>query len=129
MAGCKPLKQQILAMRVETMGPTKAEVWLADLTGSRGHEQKKQRPAAVWKDLSHVGIMIVIPFTTNLETQKFPYTRTIYSDIKNGLEKESVALVYQITSIDKRMLIKRIGELGQDDIKSIGGLIKEMLKV
>ncbi|MFA5382656.1 MAG: type II toxin-antitoxin system PemK/MazF family toxin [Candidatus Micrarchaeia archaeon] len=32
--------------------PLKGEIWLADFSGSRGHEQKKKRPTIIIRDLT-----------------------------------------------------------------------------
>ncbi len=109
--------------------PSKVEIWRVDLSGAKGHEQKKERPAAVWKDLDHVKMAIVIPFTTALERGNLAYTYNITPTYKNGLEEESVALIFQIMAIDKKRLIKKVGELEEGDIKSMAGILRDVLKL
>lgn len=108
---------------------SRAEVWLIDLSGSRGHEQKKERPGIIWRDLDHVKMAIVIPCTTTQECSKFAHTHMVLPSVKNGLSNNSIALVFQITSIDKKRLVKRLGELDAGDISSIAAVLKEMLRV
>ncbi len=107
----------------------KAEVWIVDLSGSRGHEQKKERPGIIWRDLDHVKMAIIIPCTTTQECSKFAHTHNLFPTTKNGLSEDSIALVFQMTSIDKKRLIKKLGELDQEDITCIGALLKDMLRV
>ncbi|MFH1447519.1 MAG: type II toxin-antitoxin system PemK/MazF family toxin [Candidatus Micrarchaeota archaeon] len=109
--------------------PPKVEIWRVDLGGGKGHEQERERPAAVWKHLDHIKIAIVIPFTKNLETEKLPYTYLVTPAHKNGLEEESVALIFQIRAVGKRRLTKKIGELGEHDIKPIGDILRDLLKL
>jgi mRNA interferase MazF len=104
------------------------EVWKVSLKESQGHEQKGDRPAIVWKDLNHVEMVIVIPFTTNLEDKKYPYTHRISATVHNGLSEESIAMIYQIKSLDKKRLLKKLGELEEDDVKNISAILKDMLK-
>ena len=110
-------------------GPSKAEIWQVELGGSRGHEQKKARPCIIWKDLDHIGMVIAIPFTGTLERDRFPYTHMVEPSIGNGLEKESVALVFQITSLDKKRLMGKLGMLDEKDIHAIAALLKDMLRI
>jgi mRNA-degrading endonuclease toxin of MazEF toxin-antitoxin module len=42
---------------------------------------------------------------------------------------ESVALVFQLTVIDKRMLLEKIGELDEEEKKQVGILLKELLRL
>ena len=110
-------------------GLSRAEIWTIDLSGSRGHEQKGNRPGIVWRDLDHVKMAIVIPCTTTQEASKFPHTHLISPSSKNGLSQDSIAMVFQIVSIDKKRLTKKLGELDVADINSIGAILKEMLHV
>ena len=110
------------------IGPT-AEIWKVNLSGSRGHEQKGERPAIVWRDLDHLRMAIVIPFTSKLNRARLPHTLLISPDFENGLEKDSVALVFQITTIDKGRLVKKIGKLNKENVISIAALIRDLLRV
>lgn len=105
-----------------------ADIWLVDLSGSRGHEQKKKRPGIVWRDLDHVGMAIVIPCTTKTERTKLPHTHLLTTSF-DGFDEDSIALIFQITTIDKKRLIKKIGKLKDEDIQSISSILRNMLKV
>jgi mRNA-degrading endonuclease toxin of MazEF toxin-antitoxin module len=109
-------------------GPSKVEVWLTDLKG-RGHEQKQERPGIIWRDLDHVKMAIAIPCTSAQDKTKYPYTYLISPTTKNGLSEDSVALVFQLTSVDKTRLIRKLGELDAEDISGIGPILKEMLRI
>jgi len=109
--------------------PSKVEIWRVDLGGGKGHEQERERPAAVWKHLDHVKMAIVIPFTKNLETENLSYTHLVTPAQKNGLETESVALIFQIRAVDKKRLTEKMGELDETDIKCIGDILRDLLKL
>jgi len=72
---------------------------------------------------------VVIPLTGSLERDNLPYTLLIEPTIKNGLEKESVVLIFQITAIDKSRLIKKLGVLDDGDAESVGALLKDLLRI
>ncbi|MEK6954351.1 MAG: type II toxin-antitoxin system PemK/MazF family toxin [Candidatus Micrarchaeota archaeon] len=109
--------------------PTKVEVWEADLRGSSGHEQKGNRPVLLWRDLDHVKLAIIIPLTSNLLTEAIAHTYLISATSKNGLRKDSIALLFQIKALDKSQLKNKIGELEVHDIGEIAHLLAEMLRV
>ncbi len=74
-------------------------------------------------------MVVVIPFTGSLEKDKFPYTHLVEPSLANGLEKKSVALVFQIAAMDRKRLLKKIGVLDEKDVHAIGALLKDMLNV
>ncbi|MFH1247032.1 MAG: type II toxin-antitoxin system PemK/MazF family toxin [Candidatus Micrarchaeota archaeon] len=106
---------------------TTKQIWAVNLEGARGHEQKEERPAIIWKDLDHTKLAIAIPITTTLEREKFPYTHRLSPSVKNGLDKESVALIFQIRSVDKSRFVKKIGSLEETDANSISAILKDLL--
>ena len=73
------------------------------------------------------GMIIVVPLTTNLEALRFPYTLSILENSTNNLSQNSIALVFQLKSIDKKRVNKKIGRLGNQDMtkleKNLKGLI------
>jgi len=109
--------------------PQKVEVWQVDLHGAKGHEQKKERPAAVWKDLDHVKMAIVLPITETIDREKFAYTYRIAPGCKNGLKEESIVLIFQMRAIGKERFVKKLGELEEGDIKLIAEILRDMLKL
>jgi mRNA-degrading endonuclease toxin of MazEF toxin-antitoxin module len=158
-------------------GPIKAEIWHGEFSGSRGHEQKKDRPCLIWKDLDHCGMAIkffeepslaaardcaqehsmgsfekysqsrsgnssasetsgtladfaiVIPFTGSIDKDTLPHTYLVEPSLSNDLGKESIALIFQITSVDKKRLIRKLGVLDKKEFDAIGGVLKDMLDI
>jgi mRNA interferase MazF len=105
----------------------KSEVWFIDLTDGKGHEQKGQRPAIV---VGKANKMIqVIPLTSSPDRAMLPFTLLIEQRPNNGLSCDSVALIFQITSLDEVRFIKKIGEINEKQQNEIDTQIKEMLKL
>lgn len=75
------------------------DIWLVDLSDTKGHEQKGVRPAIVVGGAN--GLTVVVPCTTTLSTARFSHTYGLSPSSHNGLDAESVALVFQIVALDR----------------------------
>ena len=106
----------------------KGEIWLVGLPYWNGKEQGGNRPAVVLADTNE-GLLIVIPLTSNLQTLKHSKTLEIKPSEKNCLDTSSVALIFQIRSLDKRRLIHKIGNLEENYIRQIDETIKDLFKL
>ena len=73
------------------------------------------------------GMIIVVPLTTNLEALRFPYTLSILENSTNNLSQNSIALVFQLKSIDKKRVNKKIGRLGNQDMTKLEKTLKDLL--
>ena len=99
----------------------RGEVWLANLNPTQGSEQGGIRPVIIFQNniISKFSTtIIIIPLTTNLRRAKLPSSFLI-SLGQGGLEKESVALCYQLRVIDLTRLKKKLGQLDSDTISNL----------
>lgn len=55
----------------------KGEIWLFEFPSSNGHEQAGNRPAIVASLSSTANTVVIIPFTTNVQSLRFPFTLSI----------------------------------------------------
>ncbi len=106
----------------------KGDICFVDLSSGIGHEQHGIRPAILVSE-SIAGMVLVLPLTTNLEALRFPYTLSIIESSINNLEQNSAVLIFQIKSIDKHRLGKKIGSLSSGDLKKIDSQMKKMLRL
>ena len=106
----------------------KGEIWLVELPFPLGHEQTGTRPAIIMSDLE-ADISIVIPLTSNIQALRFPHTLEIKKSTNNGLETDSIALVFQLRAIDKSRLRKRLGNLETTILTKIDGMIRKLLNI
>lgn len=104
----------------------KGEVWVVEVPGVDGHEQRGVRPAIFIAD-TKTSLAIIIPCTANLQALRFPFTLTIEPSLANGLDSRSVALILQLRAIDKKRLVKKIGRLDSEILKKIDLSIKQLL--
>ena len=87
------------------------------------------RPAIVIAD-TKTDLALLIPLTSNLESmRKLPFTVEIKKSNDNKLEKDSVALVFQIQAIDKKRILSKIGNIEDYYLEKIDRTIKELLKI
>jgi len=113
----------------------RGEIWTVDMpvpSGKPRHEQLGIRPGIVVqadKAGSQLPTTIVIPATSRQEARRFPYTVAIQPSLRNGLERPSVLLVFQIRAIDKRRLIRRLGRLEDDHLKNLEDQIRDLLAI
>ncbi len=79
-----------------------------------GHAQAGRRPAIVLQDATateHLPTILMVPLTTQLSALRFPGTVLVDVDQENGLQRPSVALVFQLTVVDRRFLGSRMGRI------------------
>lgn len=96
------------------------EIYLADLNPVYGHEQGGFRPVLVLQNETlnkNLHTVIVAPITSNLKAKGF---LTIYFLAKkiSGLPHDSLALLFQLRTIDKRRLKRKVGMLSSDMIRA-----------
>lgn len=105
----------------------KGEVWWVEIPHVDGHEQSGSRPAVVLRETS--GMVVSVPLTMNMQRVIFEYTCILYPDRSNGLHKESVALLFQIASLDRKRFRSRLGILTKEDIIAFNMILKDMLDI
>ena len=102
-------------------------IWLVDLSDSKGHEQRGMRPAIIVGGAN--GLILVVPLTSSMSSARFSHTFTISPDSHNGLDTESVALVFQIVALDRERFQHRIGAIGEQQRLAIVALIRDLLNL
>jgi mRNA-degrading endonuclease toxin of MazEF toxin-antitoxin module len=103
-------------------------VWVDFPTGA-GRAQAGRRPAIVAQAAQAsltLPTVLLIPLTTQQDALRFPGTVLIEADAANGLRRPSVALVFQLTAIDKRFLGPQLGTAPQPVMASIWEALDEI---
>jgi mRNA interferase MazF len=104
------------------MKVNRGEIWQVRLPFADGHEQSGERPVIIIQNDVFTQILpmvVVIPLTSAISAKRFPATLPIQPDGQNGLSIPSVALIFQVRSLDKRRFLRRIGCLDQNDMDQI----------
>ena len=93
--------------------PRRGEVYLVSFDPTLGAEIRKTRPALVLQnDVANrfSPITIVVAITSQFEVPLYP-TEVLLKVPEGGLQADSVVLLNQIRSIDRRRLIRRLGRV------------------
>lgn len=106
----------------------KGEIWILNLPLLDGREQRGIRPGLVIGD-TKTGMIITIPLTSNIQVLRFPQTVEIKRSQRNGLDKDSIAMVFQIQSLDKKRFVKMVGELEDVKLNEIDGMLRNLLNL
>jgi mRNA interferase MazF len=107
----------------------RGDVLLVGLPDSDKREEKGNRPAiAVQTDVAVSPMLMIVPVTSSLGALRFPFTVRIEPSVLNGLMLLSVAMVFQMRAIDRKRIIRKIGELEPEYLVQIDGEIWRMLK-
>lgn len=109
------------------------DVVLVSLEAGRGHAQAGHRPAIIVQDRESTEGMrtvVVVPVTSNLSAlSRFPYTIPITPDGTNSLSRQSVILAFQITTVDRRYLGRRLGALSDDALQELQESLRALLRL
>ena len=97
----------------------RSEIYYADLNPVKGSEQGGVRPVLILqndKGNQHSPTTIVAAITSQLAKAKLPTHVPIQTE---GLKKDSIILLEQIRTLDKRRLKERIGELSPSKMQKV----------
>ena len=104
---------------------------IVDLPQTGGREQSGRRPTAVVQNLAsnNPPIVAIVPFTSRLEALRFDHVVQIEPTPENGLTATSVALVFQVTSVDRVRFRAKLGFLSPEDRAKIDDVIRDRFGV
>jgi mRNA interferase MazF len=104
------------------------DIYLANLDPIKGHEQAGVRPVIVLQNSilnRNLNTVIVAPLSSNLSAKGLMTTYFLPKK-ESGLQKDSVALLYQVRIIDKSRLKKELGHISS---KNFSQLRVKMMRV
>ena len=92
----------------------KGHIFLANLDPVIGSEQGKTRPVLVVseEEINQIlPVVNILPITSRKPGRKVYPNEVLLSAKTDGLEKESIALCYQIRTLDKKRFIRDLGKI------------------
>ncbi len=98
--------------------PKRGEIWLVEFDPKVGHEQGGTRPALILQNNignQYGSTTIVAAMTTNL--REMPVH--VLLDKKDGVEKNCMLMLEQIHTIDKKRLVKKLGQINEQKFSEI----------
>lgn len=96
-------------------------IFLANLDPTIGSEQGKTRPVIVVseEEVNRVlNSVTVLPISSRKSGRILYPNEALITDLSTGLELESIVLCHQIRTLDKRRLVKHIGEVSSTLLQS-----------
>ncbi len=109
----------------------RGEVWLADLSPTKGTEQTGVRPVLIVQTdraNPHSPHTIIVPFTTRIRQKLLP-SHVLVPAGEGGLRQDSVLLCEQIRVIDKGRLIVKLGELSTERMEEVNEALRAVLDI
>lgn len=107
----------------------RGDILLVSLPDSEQREQSGRRPAvALQTDLDGEPMLMVAPVTSNLSAERFAFTARIEPTEDNGLTETSIVMIFQMRAIDKRRIVRVLGQLSDVDMERVDAEIWKMLK-
>jgi mRNA interferase MazF len=92
----------------------RGEVWRVRIPPAPGHARSGERPAVILQELAFnnsLPTILVVPLTSKLAASRFSGTMVIQPDHQNGLTAPSVALVFQLRTLDRQNCVKLLGTI------------------
>jgi len=99
----------------------RGQIFLADLNPVKGREQGGYRPVLVLqKDIlnRNLNTVVVAPITKKLKAKGL-LTTWFLAGRQSGLKLDSVVLLYQLRTIDRRRLVKKVSELDAVEMAAV----------
>lgn len=112
----KQIKSDIKNRRVNKLNVRRGDIYYADLSPVIGSEQGGIRPVLIVQNdvgNKYSPTVIAAAITSRVSKSKLPTHIEVYAD-KYGLARDSVILLEQIRTLDKKRLKEKMGHLDED---------------
>src|SRR3989338_1812415 len=104
------------------------EIYFADLDPIRGKEQKGKRPVVVISGNTmnkNLGVAIICPISSKIKN--YAGCVQLKKNKINNLSTDSETITFQVRTISKERMIKKIGEISDVELKEILYSLNEVL--
>ncbi len=95
------------------------EIFWVEFPPRGGRAQAGRRPAIVVQKEKTLPTVLLIPLTSQQDALRFAGTILIEPDKPNNLRQPSVALVFQLTAVDKNFVKNKLGTISYDKMNEI----------
>jgi len=110
-----------MAAKQKIARPLRGEVYFVAFDPTLGAEIRKTRPALILQnDIANRSspITIVAAITSKFDEELYP-TEVLVRAPEGGLDADSVVLLNQIRSVDRRRLMRRVGRLVPETMRLV----------
>lgn len=105
------------------------DIWLADLEPVKGSEQGKTRPIVIISgDTMNDNFPVIIACPLSSVIKNFENCVVIKKNAKTGLSSDSEVITFQIRTISKTRLTKKLGEISEPDLDEIIEGLNDVLR-
>lgn len=104
------------------------DIYWVDLNPAKGKEQKGRRPVVIISGNTmnkNLGIFIVCPISTKIKN--YAGCAQIKKDKLNNLSADSEIISFQVRTVSKERMIRKIGEITDEQLKEVVGSLNEVL--
>lgn len=104
------------------INPKRGEIWLVDLSPTRGQEIQKTRPVVIISSeiFNSILLRITIPITSWQEKFSFrPFMVKIGASPENQLDRDSAGNVLQVRSISTERFVKQLGQVSEQTLQEL----------
>lgn len=96
------------------------DIYIANLEPSEGQEQRGKRPVVIISGNTmneNFGVVITCPISSKIKN--FSSCVILKKNKINNLDQDSEIITFQIRTISKQRLKKKIGEISDDELKMV----------
>jgi mRNA interferase MazF len=98
------------------------DVYWVEFPSGAGRTQAGRRSAIILQETSITAVIptiLDVPLTTQQDALRFPGTVLVEPDEHNRLPRSSVALVFQLTAIDRRFFGNYLGQVADQTLAEL----------
>ncbi|MCW5962332.1 MAG: type II toxin-antitoxin system PemK/MazF family toxin [Pyrinomonadaceae bacterium] len=99
------------------------EIFWVEFPARGGRAQAGRRPAIVVQKDKTLPTVLLIPLTTQQDALRFAGMILIEPEATNTLRQPSIALVFQLTAVDKNFVKSKLGTISDDKMNEIWALL------
>ncbi|PJE73959.1 MAG: transcription elongation factor GreAB [Candidatus Terrybacteria bacterium CG10_big_fil_rev_8_21_14_0_10_41_10] len=103
------------------------DIYLVDLNPTKGKEQMGKRPAVIISGNTmnkNLGIFIICPISSKIKN--YVGCVKVIKNKTNKLSEDSEIITFQIRTIAKERMFKKIGEITNEQLKEVFDSLKEI---
>jgi len=105
------------------------DIFLADLEPTTGQEQQGVRPVLILSGNTmneHFDLCMICPLSSKVKN--FPTCVVLKKSVLNGLSQDSEVLTFQLRTISKKRLQKKIGEISGEELEQVFSGLNDVLR-
>ena len=105
------------------------EIWYANLNPTKGSEQSGFRPIVIISgNMLNTYLKIVLACPLSSKIKNYKGNVVLSPNKENGLKASSEIMIFHIRSISKERLVKKIGEITEEELTELKEGLDDILR-